>query len=169
MDGTAIYAPQRLLKLSSQPRSAAAVAPPFMIKSIVSPWWTVAGSYRIDSDHAAASPSPRTPAEAGKRPLAVPGRLSPPGPGDSPQYGLFFGPPTIGGENSQTSHRPSSKEIPDVPNIATVLKAEISRVARKDARAETQPLKKASSQYRSDIAALKRRVLALEKQLSRVL
>ncbi|MDI1239024.1 MAG: helix-turn-helix transcriptional regulator [Polaromonas sp.] len=56
-----------------------------------------------------------------------------------------------------------------MPNIASVLKAEISRVARKDARAETQPLKKASSQHRSDIAALKRRVLALEKQLSRVL
>ena len=55
-----------------------------------------------------------------------------------------------------------------MPNIATVLKAEISRVARKDARAETQPLKKASAQYRSDIAALKRRVLALEKQLSRM-
>jgi DNA-binding transcriptional regulator YiaG len=62
-----------------------------------------------------------------------------------------------------------SKEIPDVPNIASVLKAEISRVARKDARAETQPLKKASSQHRTDIAALKRRVLVLEKQLSRVL
>ena len=55
-----------------------------------------------------------------------------------------------------------------MPNIATVLKAEISRVARKDARAESQPLKKASSQYRTDIAALKRRVLALEKQLSRL-
>ncbi|MDP1742421.1 MAG: helix-turn-helix transcriptional regulator [Polaromonas sp.] len=55
-----------------------------------------------------------------------------------------------------------------MPNIATVLKAEISRVARKDTRAETQPLKKASAQYRSDIAALKRRVLALEKQLSRL-
>jgi DNA-binding transcriptional regulator YiaG len=55
-----------------------------------------------------------------------------------------------------------------VPNIASVLKAEISRVARKDARAESQPLKKASAQYRSDIAALKRRVLALEKQLGRL-
>lgn len=55
-----------------------------------------------------------------------------------------------------------------MPNIATVLKAEISRVARKDARAEVQPLKKASAQHRSDIAALKRRVLALEKQLSRL-
>ncbi|OOG39425.1 DNA-binding transcriptional regulator [Polaromonas sp. A23] len=55
-----------------------------------------------------------------------------------------------------------------MPNIASVLKAEISRVARKDARAESQPLKKASAQYRSDIAALKRRVLALEKQLGRL-
>ena len=55
-----------------------------------------------------------------------------------------------------------------MPNIATVLKVEISRVARKDVRAETQPLKKASAQYRSDIAALKRRVLALEKELSRL-
>lgn len=55
-----------------------------------------------------------------------------------------------------------------MPNIASVLKAEISRVARKDARAEFQPLKKASAQYRSDIAALKRRVLALEKQLGRL-
>lgn len=55
-----------------------------------------------------------------------------------------------------------------MPNIATALKAEISRVARKDVRAETQPLKKASAQYRSDIAALKRRVQALEKQLSRL-
>ncbi len=55
-----------------------------------------------------------------------------------------------------------------MPNIATILKAEISRVARKDVRAETLPLKKASAQYRSDIAALKRRVLALEKQLNRL-
>ncbi len=55
-----------------------------------------------------------------------------------------------------------------MPNFATALKAEISRVARKDARAESQQLKKASSQYRTDIAALKRRVLALEKQLGRL-
>ena len=55
-----------------------------------------------------------------------------------------------------------------MPNIATVLKAEISRVARKDVRAESAQLKRASSQYRADIAALKRRVLALEKQLNRL-
>jgi DNA-binding transcriptional regulator YiaG len=71
--------------------------------------------------------------------------------------------------NWRRSHGPFHQEFIDVPNIATVLKAEISRVARKDARAETQQLKKASSQYRTDIAALKRRVLDLEKQLTRLL
>ena len=48
-------------------------------------------------------------------------------------------------------------------NIATVLKAEITRVARRQVRGETLRLKKASGQYRTDIAALKRRVAALEK------
>lgn len=43
-------------------------------------------------------------------------------------------------------------------NIASFLKTEISRIARKEIRAETQTLKKASAQYRSDIAALKRRI-----------
>jgi DNA-binding transcriptional regulator YiaG len=50
-----------------------------------------------------------------------------------------------------------------VPNIASVLKEEIARVARKEVRSETETLKKTSGQYRSDIAALKRRVVALEK------
>lgn len=53
-------------------------------------------------------------------------------------------------------------------NIASVLKEEIIRLARKELRAETENLKKASAQYRSDIAALKRRTLTLEKQLSRL-
>jgi len=43
-------------------------------------------------------------------------------------------------------------------NIASLLKSEISRIARKEIRAETQLLKKASAQYRSDIASLKRRL-----------
>jgi len=43
-------------------------------------------------------------------------------------------------------------------NIASLLKSEITRIARKEIRAETQTLKKASAQYRSDIAALKRRL-----------
>ncbi|MBU0620617.1 MAG: helix-turn-helix domain-containing protein [Gammaproteobacteria bacterium] len=51
-------------------------------------------------------------------------------------------------------------------NVATVLKEEIIRLARKELRTETAGLKKASVQYRSEIAALKRRVVTLEKQLS---
>jgi hypothetical protein len=39
-----------------------------------------------------------------------------------------------------------------VPNIASVLKEEIARVARKEVRSETENLKKASAQYRSEIA-----------------
>ena len=53
-------------------------------------------------------------------------------------------------------------------NIATVFKEEISRLSRKEVRSETDNLKKSSTQYRSEIAALKRRVDALEKQLSRL-
>lgn len=53
-------------------------------------------------------------------------------------------------------------------NIATVLKDEISRLSRKEVRSETDSLKKSSAQYRSDIASLKRRVDALEKQVARL-
>lgn len=55
-----------------------------------------------------------------------------------------------------------------MPNIATVLKEEILRLARKELRRELEGLKKASSQYRSEIAALKRRAAALEKQAARL-
>ena len=50
-------------------------------------------------------------------------------------------------------------------DIATALKAEITRIATKQVRSETQRLKKAMGQYRSDIAALKRRAAALEQQV----
>ncbi len=50
-------------------------------------------------------------------------------------------------------------------NVASVLKEEIARVARKEVRRETAALKKASAAYRSEIAALKRRVLEIERQL----
>ena len=54
-----------------------------------------------------------------------------------------------------------------MPNIASLLKDEILRLARKEARKEVEGLKKASAQFRTDIAALKRSVLTLEKQLAR--
>ncbi len=53
-------------------------------------------------------------------------------------------------------------------NIASALKDEIARIARKEIRAETARLQKASAQHRSDIAALKRRLSALEKEAVRL-
>ncbi len=50
-------------------------------------------------------------------------------------------------------------------NIASVLKEEISRISRKEIKKETLALKKSSSIFRSQIAALKRRVHELERHL----
>ncbi len=55
-----------------------------------------------------------------------------------------------------------------MPNIASVLKDEVVRLARKEIRKEVEGLRKASAQYRSDIAALKRSVAALGKQVARL-
>ena len=55
-----------------------------------------------------------------------------------------------------------------MPNIAAVLKDEISRISRKEMRRETSSLKKSSTTYRFEIAALKRRVQELERQFRRV-
>ena len=54
-----------------------------------------------------------------------------------------------------------------MPNIASILKAEISRVARKEVRAEVLTLKKAVGAHRKDIAALKQRAQSLEQALRR--
>ncbi|RYD14032.1 MAG: XRE family transcriptional regulator [Lysobacteraceae bacterium] len=51
-----------------------------------------------------------------------------------------------------------------MPNIASMLKAEIVRLARKEIRNETAALRKASTSHRSQIAALKREVTALQRQ-----
>jgi DNA-binding transcriptional regulator YiaG len=53
-----------------------------------------------------------------------------------------------------------------MPNIATVLKEEIVRLARKEVRKETNVLRKASAQYRRDIAAMKRRAAALGRKVA---
>lgn len=55
-----------------------------------------------------------------------------------------------------------------MPNIATVLKAEIARVARKEVKAETASLRKSVTTYRSEIAALKKRSQTLEQELRRM-
>jgi DNA-binding XRE family transcriptional regulator len=52
--------------------------------------------------------------------------------------------------------------------FATQLKSEIARIAKKEVRLETQQLKKSSTQYRSDIAALKRNITSLETTIKKL-
>lgn len=53
-----------------------------------------------------------------------------------------------------------------MPNLTSTLKQEISRLARKELRSETENLKKNSARYRSEIATLKRRIDDLERQVA---
>ena len=53
-----------------------------------------------------------------------------------------------------------------MPNIGALLKQEIARLSRREIRAETMTAKKASAQYRRDIAALKRDVQLLKRQVA---
>jgi len=53
-----------------------------------------------------------------------------------------------------------------MPNIGTVLKEEVTRLARKEIRRETAAVQKASSQHRRDIAAMKRQVVSLTRQVA---
>ena len=55
-----------------------------------------------------------------------------------------------------------------MPNIATLLKDEITRLARKEIRVQTDAMKKQLSQQRHDIVALKRNAASLEKKLSKL-
>jgi DNA-binding transcriptional regulator YiaG len=50
-------------------------------------------------------------------------------------------------------------------NLASVLKSEVTRLARKELRTETESLKKTAASQRSDIAVLKRRMSELEKAM----
>ena len=52
-----------------------------------------------------------------------------------------------------------------MPNIAAVLKEEISRLARKEIRQQTNVLRRASVQYRKDIAEMKRRIFDLQRKI----
>ena len=53
-------------------------------------------------------------------------------------------------------------------SFADQLKSEIARIARKELRAENKALKKSNTQYRGEIAALKRRLLELERAVARL-
>lgn len=53
-----------------------------------------------------------------------------------------------------------------MPNIAQVLKQEIARIARKQSRGDIAALKKSVTRQRTEIAALKRALGSLARQLS---
>ena len=51
-------------------------------------------------------------------------------------------------------------------NLATVLKEEIRRLARKEVKDQTELLKRQSAQYRRDVAALKRTAVHFERRVA---
>src|SRR3954447_15224026 len=57
------------------------------------------------------------------------------------------------------------RSTPKMADIASVLKAEIARIARKEVRAQTLTFKKASALHRSGIASLRKQIDTLERQL----
>lgn len=53
-------------------------------------------------------------------------------------------------------------------NLASALKEEITRLARKELKNDSASLKKANGRHRGDIATLKRRVVLLEQRLAQL-
>ena len=53
-----------------------------------------------------------------------------------------------------------------MPNIMSALKAEISRLSRKEAKQVVAPIKKASANYRGLIAGLRKQVVALKNEVA---
>ena len=53
-----------------------------------------------------------------------------------------------------------------MPNIGSVLKQEITRLSRREARGEVESTRRASAHYRKEIAELKRKVTALEQKVA---
>ena len=53
-----------------------------------------------------------------------------------------------------------------MPNLASTLKQEIQRLAKKEVKAQTESTKKAVAKYRQDIAALKKQVREQEKKIA---
>lgn len=56
-----------------------------------------------------------------------------------------------------------------MPNIGNILKEEITRLARREVRSQVDTTKKATTTHRHEIAALKRQVANLERQITLLL
>lgn len=55
-----------------------------------------------------------------------------------------------------------------MPNLAVTFRQEISRLARREIRSQTHGLRKASAQFRRDIAELKRHASILKSEVARL-
>jgi len=53
-----------------------------------------------------------------------------------------------------------------MPNIGTLMRQEIVKLSRREARAEVESTRKASASFRKDIADLKRKVTTLERRVA---
>lgn len=53
-----------------------------------------------------------------------------------------------------------------MPNIAVALREEITRLARKEVRTQTEALRKASAEYRKKIAEMKRQISELQRKVT---
>ena len=53
-----------------------------------------------------------------------------------------------------------------MPNIASAFRSETARLARKEAQTLVEPLRKANTQYRREIAQLKRDLQAIKKEVT---
>ena len=56
-----------------------------------------------------------------------------------------------------------------MPNITTIFKQEITRLARKEIKIHTGSLRKATAQERKDIAALKRQITELQRHIKKLI
>jgi DNA-binding transcriptional regulator YiaG len=54
--------------------------------------------------------------------------------------------------------------VSSMPSFSSILKSEITRLARKEVKAAIEPLRKANGAYRRDIAALKRELACLQRE-----
>ncbi|UNP30724.1 helix-turn-helix domain-containing protein [Lysobacter gummosus] len=52
-----------------------------------------------------------------------------------------------------------------MPNLSSVLKSEITRLARKEIKGAIDPLRRANAGYRREIAELKRKIASLQRDL----
>lgn len=55
-----------------------------------------------------------------------------------------------------------------MPNIAIAFRHEITRLARREIRSQTQALRRSSAQYRREIAELKRQAAKLKSEVARL-